>query len=119
MRRCSQYIARLQRLSTFAAILMYCIYWYANISQAEDHIFYTHNDHLGSGYAQSDTYASGLFPYFGDLAKVGKIRKDLGIISNAIESVNKGVVNKFSNSRKMTNKEISEFFGDKIYLYDI
>ncbi len=34
--------------------------------------------------------AAGLFPYLGDLAKAGKIKKDLSIINNAIEAVNKG-----------------------------
>ncbi len=34
--------------------------------------------------------AAGLVPYFGDLAKAGKIKKDLGVINNAIEAANKG-----------------------------
>ena len=34
--------------------------------------------------------AAGLFPYVGDLAKVGKVKKDIGVINNAIEGANKG-----------------------------
>ena len=32
--------------------------------------------------------AAGLVPYFGDIAKAGKVKKDLGVINNAIEAVN-------------------------------
>ena len=31
--------------------------------------------------------AAGLFPYVGDLAKAGKVKKDLGVINNAIDAV--------------------------------
>lgn len=34
--------------------------------------------------------AAGLVPYLGDLAKAGKVKKDLGVINNAIEAANKG-----------------------------
>ena len=34
--------------------------------------------------------AAGLFPYVGDLAKVGKVKKDIGVINNAIEGAKKG-----------------------------
>ena len=34
--------------------------------------------------------AAGLVPYFGDIAKAGKVKKDLGVINNAIEAANKG-----------------------------
>ena len=57
--------------------------------------------------------ATGLVPYLGDLAKVGKIKKDLGVINNAIQAANKSIKSNFSNSRKMTDNEIGEFFGDK------
>ena len=33
---------------------------------------------------------AGLVPYLGDLAKAGKVKKDLGVINNAIEAANKG-----------------------------
>ena len=56
---------------------------------------------------------AGLVPYLGDLAKAGKVKKDLGVINNAIEAANKSLGNKFSNARKMTPKEINQFFGDK------
>ena len=36
------------------------------------------------------TSAAGLVPYAGDLAKAGKVKKDLGVINTAIDAVNKG-----------------------------
>ena len=33
--------------------------------------------------------ATGLVPYLGDLAKAGKVKKDLGVINNAISAANK------------------------------
>ena len=56
---------------------------------------------------------AGLVPYLGDLAKAGKVKKDLGVINNAIEAANKGIKSNFANSRRMTDNEIGEFFGDK------
>ena len=46
-------------------------------------------------------------------ANDGKVKKDLGVINNAIEAANKSLGNKFSNARKMTPKEINQFLGDK------
>ena len=34
--------------------------------------------------------AAGLNSYAGDIVKTGKVKKDIGIINNAIEAVNKG-----------------------------
>ncbi|MCR5049906.1 MAG: toxin C-terminal domain-containing protein [Paludibacteraceae bacterium] len=34
--------------------------------------------------------AAGLLPYAGDLAKAGKVKKDLGVINTAIDAANKG-----------------------------
>ena len=31
-----------------------------------------------------------LIPYAGDIVKTGKVKKDIGIINNAIETANKG-----------------------------
>lgn len=54
--------------------------------------------------------AAGLFPYLGDLAKVGKVEKDIKIIKDATRTVKNGAkkVNKSSPGKSVLNKKEAE-----------